>query len=171
MESEKQVIAVKRRGIMRESIIALVLGVVLFALGVIMFIFIENGLTEGIVAFFGGIICILFGIVGVCSACTTPAEIITYEGGLLHFADGTTCEPWEIENLTVLPERRRYYDLNWGSLVVIVRGEYKTYENIVDVQEVYEKLRTLIKENLNSGERTEWTEVREEEETDGEFDG
>lgn len=54
---------------------------------------------------------------------------------------------------------------------MIVRGEYKTYENIVDVQEVYEKLRTLIKESLNSGERTEWIEVREEEETDGEFDG
>ncbi len=175
MESEKQVIAVKQKGMLRGVIIVLVWGVVLTVLGVVMLIFVEDGKLEGGVGFSCGIISLLFGIAGLCSVCTTPAEIIIYEDGLLRFADGTTCEPWEIENMIALPDRRRLYDLSWGSLIVTVRGENKTYENIADVREVYKKLRTLIKKSLKSGGRSAAAEQIEgsveEEETDGEFDG
>ena len=86
-------------------------------------------------------LCIIYSIVQIVRVAKTPRTIITYENGVLKFADGLQCSPRELERVNyrrAVTRRAIFY--TWGILIITVKGQTHKYRYVANVEEVHDRL-------------------------------
>lgn len=138
-----EIIAKKNSGLVVVYLLAALASA--FAAGYLAFLFFgDDGrayeIGMGIVFLFAFLFCIIKAIILI----KPPYVIIIYENGLLRFADGLQCTPYELEQVHYRRRSARGIQYSTGTLTVTVNGEEHRYTNIGDVVEVHDRLIELM---------------------------
>ncbi len=91
------------------------------------------------------LVAFLFSVVKVIILIKSPYVIITYEDGVLRFADGLQCAPSELEQVHYRRHSARGLQYSTGTLIVTAKGVEHKYRNISDVVEVQDTLIDLMR--------------------------
>ena len=147
------------------GILMLVAGIVLFALPLDNFTFLEGLdaeiLIAKIVLFIGGAIAIFFAVFTWTRAKNTPVNVIVFNNGVLKFADGFSCKIEEVQTVRCAPDVHYGNDTildavamgtsSTGSLTVVVGGSERVYRKIENVKDANDKLIKLMLECREKG--------------------
>ena len=107
----------------------------------------EENLALGIIEFIIFLFGFIFFVVDIIMLLKAPYIIITYEDGMLKFADGLQCSPSELQQVHYRRHSARRLQYSTGTLIVTVDGEDYKYRNVADVVEVQDRLIELMRQN------------------------
>ncbi len=91
------------------------------------------------------IVVFIYSVIQMIILIKPPHVIITYEDGVLRFADGLQCAPSELEQVHYRRHSARGLQYSTGTLIVTVKGVEHKYCNISDVVEVQDTLIDLMR--------------------------
>ena len=86
------------------------------------------------------LLCFAVSVVIAVTVAKPPHIVITYEDGMLHFADGLQCAPHELERVNYRRASAKSIQYAWGTLIVYVRGQKHKYRFVASVVEVHDRL-------------------------------
>ena len=140
-----EIIAKKSSGL----ILVYVLGAIASAIGAVFLFFSiigEEGMESEIVLLVVFLFAFIFYVVKIIILIKPPYVIITYENGVLRFADGLQCTPSELQQVHYRRHSGRGFQYSTGTLTVTVNGDEYVYRNISEVVEVQDRLIELMRQ-------------------------
>lgn len=133
-------------------VLVYLLGVFLSAVGAAFLFFriIEDDSADSIIEFIIFLFIFIFFVIKVIIIIKQPYDIITYEDGVLRFADGLQCTPAELQQVHYRRHtggRGGWLQYSAGTLIVTVNGDEYKYRNISEVVEVQDRLIELMRQS------------------------
>lgn len=90
-----------------------------------------------------GVICLGIIVFALVKYLKQPKYFIVYRDGKLNFADGTSCRPEEVENITVIVSRGRYSMPSAGTLRFTACGREYKFDNVQKAEKAEMRLNEL----------------------------
>lgn len=143
------IVAKKKTGIAVAFISFIVLGVIMLALGGVMYArseTIEVLIIMGIV----GLILVGLGLFVTINFFKIPKAVIVYRDGMLYMPKGLTCTPDELDHILVTV--RSYYGIanKWGRLTLTINGKKHNFNYIDKIQDAADVLSDIKDEYMQS---------------------
>ena len=157
------IVAKKKTGIAVCFIAFIVLGVILLAIGGVMYAkseMIQVLLIMGVV----GLVLVGLGIFVTVNFFKMPKAVIVYRDGVLYMPKGFTCTPDEVNHILVTV--RSYYGIanKWGKLTLTINGTKHHFNYIDQIQDAADTLSEIKNEYMQSVAQAQFMPQTEEKE-------